>query len=62
MRLECGLLSSTKACESPEHTAKTSNRSPCLSWPLSTGEELPFYSLGFISTTPFLMGVEQFNG
>ena|ERR1700722_10013801 len=58
MRVECGLLSSTKACESPEHAAKTSNRSPCL----STVEGLPLCSLGFINTTPFVIGVERFNG
>jgi hypothetical protein len=29
---------------------------------LSTVEGLPFCSLGFINTTPFVIGVERFNG
>jgi hypothetical protein len=29
---------------------------------LSTVERLPFCSLGFINTTPFVIGVERFNG
>ena len=62
MRLECGLLSSMKACESPEHAAKTGSMSPCWSRLLSTVKGLPFCSLGFINTTPFAIEGGAVNG
>jgi hypothetical protein len=56
MRLECGSLSSTNACGSPEHAAKTRNRSPCLSGQSSTAEGVPFCSREFINAAPFVVG------